>query len=117
MPRAPRICAQHPCAHLVRPPKRYCPEHHKQNIGWNKYSSQTAGRTATTEWRTTRLKVLERDAYTCRINGPRCISHATEVDHIVAHYLGGTDEPGNLQAVCRPCHASRTAAQARAARG
>jgi 5-methylcytosine-specific restriction protein A len=63
-----------------------------------------------------RAKTLQRDNHQCVIRGPRCTVTATEVDHVVAVYLGGTDDPGNLQSACHNCHAGRTAAQAQAAR-
>lgn len=34
---------------------------------------------------------------------------ATEVDHIVPIDSGGTHETGNLQSICRSCHAAKTA--------
>jgi len=34
---------------------------------------------------------------------------ASEVDHIVAKGDGGTDDPTNLQALCRRCHEEKTA--------
>ena len=33
---------------------------------------------------------------------------ATEVDHIQPLHKGGTDEPDNLQGLCRDCHADKT---------
>lgn len=34
---------------------------------------------------------------------------ATEVDHILAKKLGGTDDWENLQALCKSCHSRKTA--------
>ena len=31
-----------------------------------------------------------------------------EVDHIVPLYKGGSNEPNNLQALCRNCHGQKT---------
>ena len=36
------------------------------------------------------------------------IARATEVDHIQPLHKGGTDEPDNLQGLCRDCHADKT---------
>ncbi|MBM3940447.1 MAG: HNH endonuclease [SAR202 cluster bacterium] len=47
--------------------------------------------------------ILARDLHLCR----RCGERATEVDHVVPLSQGGTDAPANLQALCRPCHASK----------
>lgn len=42
---------------------------------------------------------------------PRCPcgAPATEVDHIVSLRNGGTNAAANLQALCKPCHARKTA--------
>jgi 5-methylcytosine-specific restriction protein A len=118
MPRAPRQCGHQDCTALAYPPGRYCDNHHRENIGWNK-SPRTAssGRTSSRAWQLTRVKVLQRDRHTCQIRGPRCLVTASQVDHVVPVYRGGTDDMGNLRAVCIPCHNEVTAAQARAARG
>ncbi|WP_395105265.1 HNH endonuclease [Actinomadura sp. SCN-SB] len=57
------------------------------------------------QWPRLRRAVLERDGHTCRIQGPRCQGRATEVDHIQP---GDNHDPNNLQAVCTPCHATKT---------
>ena len=38
------------------------------------------------------------------------ISAATEVDHIMPLYKGGTDDDANLQPLCHDCHANKTRA-------
>ncbi|MCD0450780.1 HNH endonuclease [Actinocorallia sp. API 0066] len=65
-------------------------------------------------WPSVRKMVLTRDAHTCQIQGPRCTTGATEVDHI-----GRADDhrAENLRAVCRTCHASKTGKDAAKARG
>ena len=47
----------------------------------------------------------------CRRQG-RTVA-AREVDHIVPVHQGGTDARENLQGLCRPCHWSKTATEAR----
>ena len=42
---------------------------------------------------------------------------ATECDHIKPKHKGGTDARSNLQALCAPCHADKTAREAAEARG
>jgi 5-methylcytosine-specific restriction protein A len=37
---------------------------------------------------------------------------ATQVDHIKAKAVGGTDEDNNLQPLCGPCHKAKTAREA-----
>jgi 5-methylcytosine-specific restriction protein A len=59
----------------------------------------------TRQWQDLRAAILERDHYTCQINGPRCTTVATAVDHIIARSLGGAffDE-ANLRAACVACN-------------
>lgn len=64
-----------------------------------------------TEWRKLRKLVLKRASYLCQCS--ECKRHgrvriATEVDHIVPKFKGGTDELSNLQAINRDCHKSKT---------
>lgn len=52
-------------------------------------------------WRRTRLLVLERDGWLCRVPDPHaCTLVATDVDHIRPRQHGGTDELANLRAAC-----------------
>ena len=37
---------------------------------------------------------------------------AQEVDHVVPLHAGGADDARNLQGLCRPCHAAKTARDA-----
>lgn len=114
MPRAPKYCGHNGCTVLVTPPTSRCPDH----IGW-KTSPRTAsaGRTNTSIWKQLRAKALQRDSHQCQIRGPRCTVAATQVDHVRPVHLGGVDALPNLQSVCEHCHKSKTAAEARAARG
>lgn len=63
-------------------------------------------------WKALRRSVLRRDQNECQVRGPRCTETATAVDHIINHAEGGTDDPGNLQAICTPCHEDKTALEA-----
>jgi len=65
------------------------------------------------DWARRRARVLERDGHRCQLATPgRCIGQASEVDHIIARWRGGSHEADNLRAVCSPCHAHRTAIEA-----
>ena len=64
-------------------------------------------------WAGTRARILDRDRHTCQ----DCGQPATIVDHIQARCFGGTDDDWNLQSLCPACSASKTAAEAAAARG
>lgn len=70
------------------------------------------------KWTKTRLRIMERDLHLCQV----CLAQgratpATEVDHVIAKSLGGTDDHENLSAICTPCHATKTQAEAAAAQG
>lgn len=53
-----------------------------------------------------RWAVFQRDGYACRACGSR--SDLT-VDHIHAVSLGGSNDPTNLQTLCRSCNSSKGA--------
>jgi 5-methylcytosine-specific restriction enzyme A len=76
--------------------------------------TESSQRTNQTSWKRLRLRVLKRDGYECQIRGPRCLDEATMVDHILPVSYGGDDSEDNSQAVCAPCHHTKTA-QERAA--
>ena len=63
-----------------------------------------------------RIRILERDDYTCRLRYVGCTELAEEVDHILAWFLGGGVEPENLQSVCHGCHALKTGRESALAR-
>ncbi|WP_109523681.1 MULTISPECIES: HNH endonuclease [Nocardia] len=73
-------------------------------------------RTVTAEYRHNRALALERDKQTCQLGFDDCTGHATEVDHILNFARQGGDDLANLQSVCAPCHAIKTAEEARIAR-
>lgn len=65
---------------------------------------------STWAWRLLRAAILDRDGHVCHIPGPGgqlCGAPADTVDHVVPRRLGGSDDPGNLRAACRPCNYGR----------
>ena len=60
-------------------------------------------------WEALRRTILERDKGLCQEclrNGiPKAGNHC---DHIKPKAKGGTDDPANLQTLCRPCHDRKT---------
>ena len=50
-----------------------------------------------------RLQVLLRDGWACVC----CGDIADTLDHIVARVRGGSDDPSNLQPMCKPCNSSK----------
>ena len=76
--------------------------------GWHKTSRHERGYGSV--WVKLRERILRRDDYLCQ----PCLAkgrptQATEVDHITPKAKGGTDDDGNLQSICNPCHVSKTA--------
>lgn len=112
--RAPKHCGIQGCTVIVPNGKR-CDDH---SSGWKTSPrSASSGRTNTAHWKQQRAKALQRDNHQCQIRGPRCTVSATQVDHIKSVHLGGTDDLSNLASVCKPCHDTKTAREAQAARG
>ena len=60
------------------------------------------------DWRARRIRILVRDAYTCRACGRVVYGKAAHVDHIVPLEDGGTDADANLQVLCISCHGVKT---------
>lgn len=56
------------------------------------------------DWQKIRLTILNRDNHQCAY----CGREATEVDHIIAIANGGTNEPSNLVAACKPCNGRKS---------
>lgn len=71
-------------------------------------------------WSKIRRRIMQRDRWECQYDvtsrGLICGQQANEVDHIVPRSEGGTDDPGNLQAICRPHHRIKTQEEATRAR-
>lgn len=66
------------------------------------------------DWRTIRLKILERDGHTCRW----CGAPATSVDHLLPLARGGPRlDERNLLASCLRCNSVRGGAESRGGRG
>jgi len=70
------------------------------------------------DWLRLRKIAMERDLWLCQ----PCLdagiaTPAREVDHITPKAKGGTDDPDNLQAICIPCHAAKTAREGAKAQG
>jgi 5-methylcytosine-specific restriction protein A len=84
-------------------------------MAWSKESRQSRGYGAA--WDRVRKVVLKRDfglCQPCRRRG--LVTIAKEVDHIISKARAlalrwsqaRMDAPGNLQAICKPCHEAKT---------
>lgn len=69
-------------------------------------------------WNRTRIFILNRDNHLCQ----PCLREgrvhvATEVDHRIPKWKGGTDDADNLQAINATCHREKTKHEAAEAQG
>ena len=90
-------------------------------MAWSTESRHTRGYGST--WTKLRETIIKRDFGLCqackregRLN-PYRKGQGFAVDHIIAKAAGGTDEPGNLELKCGPCHLAKTEREAADAQG
>lgn len=93
----------------------------KAQSNWSQpYRKSAAERGYGNEWRKLRDRILGRDKRLCQ----PCLRQgrttlATEVDHKIPKAEGGTDDEGNLEAICNQdpflCHSKKTAQEAKRA--
>jgi 5-methylcytosine-specific restriction endonuclease McrA len=58
---------------------------------------------------TARSSILERQGNACARCGMGLYPFPFEIDHVLPLALGGSNEPGNLEALCLHCHKAKTA--------
>lgn len=93
---------------------RFCPVHeqvHKTFIESRRKDGITRG--SPIWWKKIRVRILKRDPV-CRVCGLR---PSTEVDHILARFAGGKNNPENLQGLCGRCHKRKTMKETGGLRG
>lgn len=121
-------CGRVACGALVRPRERYCADHAYLLKQWNTKPIEQHMRDESGKiyhkprWKKLRHAVMNRDKWVCqecRKQGRWTTAHA--VDHITPLAEGGSEwDTENLQALCRSCHARKTAREgnrAKAAKG
>lgn len=60
-------------------------------------------------WDKIRPAILQRDMFLCQeCKRQGRLTPAKDVDHKIPKAQGGTDNPDNLQSLCRPCHKAKT---------
>ena len=110
---APRPCTHPGCGVLVRDGTGRCPKHPQVNRFADKRRGSRHERGYGSAWDKQRARILARDEGLCQ---PCALQHrvtlAREVDHITPKAEGGTDDDGNLQAICKACHLTKTASEA-----
>ena len=71
-----------------------------------------------TAWDKLRKQAMDRDTWLCQpCKRKGKLTPATEVDHLVPKFEGGTDDLENLAATCAPCHRIKTQAEAARSQG
>ena len=110
VPRKPkRPCSEPGCPELTD--HRFCPAHARAED--ERYRTYQRDPAINKRYDHRRRKI--RNAYIqahplceqCQTQGR--VTPAQEVDHIVPLEDGGTHDEANLQALCKPCHSSKTA--------
>ncbi len=60
-----------------------------------------------------RIRILERDNYTCQYCGAQAPHVRLHVDHVLPRSRGGDDSPGNLLTACQACNLGKGAVRIR----
>ncbi|HDR2706480.1 TPA: HNH endonuclease [Enterobacter mori] len=113
-PRIKRPCRHKSCAALTNDSSGYCDEHRQQHAGegWRNYQTGKSRqeRGYGRPWEVRRARILQRDKYICQeCRRAGIATRASTIDHILAKAHGGTDDDFNLEALCWPCHRTKTA--------
>ena len=112
---AKKPCAANGCAEVVERGNRWCAKHEQELSGWAQLQRRTGNTTQRGyghAWRKLRSRVLRRDMHLCQeCRRNNKLVTGTEVDHIVRKADGGTDDMDNLQTLCKPWHAAKTATE------
>lgn len=104
--RTPKVCADRRCPDLTDG-GTYCEQHTPEP-----WAGSTRSQRLPPDWNRKRRRILRRDK-TCQLRYPGCVHLPTEVDH---REPGDNHDDANLQAVCAPCHRTKTQAEAADAR-
>lgn len=112
-----RPCRARGCPSLIKSKEQrgFCDTHAAMRSNWNARvdrAGSTTQRGYGAAWQRLRMAILDRDHHMCKCVECKRIGRvrpAHEVDHIIAKAKGGTDAPGNLQAINRDCHRAKTA--------
>lgn len=118
--------AMNPVIRIVQAIRRWRATRKRDREYWRWHNTlYPGGSTASQAWTDFRLQIIRRDGYRCvncgrtgrfprrrrawwepfRPEGPRI---GLQVDHILPLSRGGTNNPANLQTLCKSCHDTKT---------
>ena len=101
----PRPCTHARCRQYQTKDGR-CDKHQREPWATDKSRHERGYGNA---WDKLRKKVLERDHYLCKVcDNSGILTKGNQVDHILNKKRGGSDDMGNLQTICEPCHNAKT---------
>ena len=115
LPKTP--CRRCGVAHANR--NGYCNLHQALAIGWQQ---RQAGKTTKQRgygyaWQLLCKTIKARDKFMCVLCATLgFVSRVYAVDHIIPKAQGGTDDPHNLQSICKACHKEKTQQESLAGR-
>ena len=116
--RIPTPCRAHGCPAVTTASHGFCADHAARASGWTREDrGSSSQRGYGGRWKRLRREVLERDKALCQLCSEQGkVMPAVAVDHITPKAEGGTDDPENLQAICKPCHQAKTEEESKRAR-
>ena len=77
-------------------------------VDWKKFQAPAENYRQSAEvWMVTRMRIFERDDFTCAYCGKRGVS--LECDHVIPVSQGGSSNDDNLTTACRDCNRSKGA--------
>lgn len=111
--RVNKRCRKRGCNDLTRDPSGYCDPHKKQAKAdaQKKYEAKAGNPYNNARWRNARKQFLALNPLCVRCKAQGRITTATVVDHVRPHKGDSTLfwDAHNWQALCAPCHDTKTA--------
>ncbi|EET9690677.1 HNH endonuclease [Escherichia coli] len=109
-PSLPKACRKPGCGRVTTNSDGLCDAH--KNYGWESHQRGQSRhqRGYGNAWEKLRAIIWQRDKGLCQNHLRLGVAlPASCVDHIKPKAHGGTDDPANLECLCRRCHAEKTA--------
>lgn len=98
----------HPCSQPRCPHMAPCPIHKTPRAVYDQQRGSSTQRGYGYNWQKMRLNILHRDPICQDPFRTGCHAPATQADHIIPKWAGGTDSLDNGEGLCESCHARKT---------